>query len=141
MSEFSISSSDSVTAEEALSLYESVGWTTYTRDPDVLMRAIRGSSFLVTARGPERELWGLARAISDDVTICYLQDILVRPDIQRAGIGRALLEHVKAKYQHVRQTVLITDDEPAQRVFYESLGFTEGGDNQPEPIRAFMLFR
>ena len=105
------------------------------------MRAIRGSSFLVTARGPERELWGLARAISDDLTICYLQDILVRPDIQRAGIGRALLEHVKAKYQHVRQTVLITDDEPAQRTFYESLGFTEGEDNKPEPIRAFILFR
>ena len=141
MSEFLISSSDSVTDEEALSLYESVGWTTYTRDPGLLMRAIRGSSLLVTARGPERELWGLARVISDDATICYLQDILVRPEIQLAGIGRALLEHVKAQYHHVRQTVLITDGTPAQRVFYESLGFTEGGDNKPEPIRTFILFR
>ena len=105
------------------------------------MRAIRGSSFVVTARGPERELWGLARAISDDQTICYLQDILVRPVIQRAGIGRALIEHVKAKYQHVHQTVLITDNEPTQHAFYESLGFTEGGDNKPERIRAFILFR
>ena len=141
MRAFSISSSDSVTDEEALSLYESVGWTTYTRDPVVLIRAIRESSFVVTARGPGRELWGLARAISDDVTICYLQDILVRPDIQRAGIGRALLEHVKAKYQHVRQTVLITDDQPAQRACYESLGFTEGGDNKTEPMRSFTLIR
>jgi len=79
--------------------------------------------------------------ISDDATICYLQDILVRPEIQLTGIGRALLEHVKARYHHVRQTVLITDGTPAQRVFYESLGFTEGGDNKPEPIRTFILFR
>lgn len=141
MSEFLITSGDPISDEEALSLYESVGWTSYTRDPDLLIRAIRGSSFVVTARGPERELWGLARAISDDVTVCNLQDILVRPGVQRAGIGRALIEHVLAKYQHVRQTVLITDDEPVQRAFYESLGLTEGGDNQPKPMRTFMLFR
>lgn len=52
MSEFLISSSDSVTNEEVLFLYESAGWTTYTRDPNLLMGAIRGSSLLVTARGP-----------------------------------------------------------------------------------------
>lgn len=80
ISEFLISSNDSVSDEEVLSLCESVGWTSYTRDPILRIRAIRGSSFLVTARGPERELWGLARTISDDMTICYLQDILVRPE-------------------------------------------------------------
>ncbi|MCY7405530.1 MAG: GNAT family N-acetyltransferase [Cryobacterium sp.] len=95
MSEFWISSSDTVSDEELLFLYSSVGRTAYTRDPDVLTRAIRGSSFVVSARGPQRELWDLARAISDDVTICYLQDILVRPDARRAGVGRALLEHVQ----------------------------------------------
>jgi hypothetical protein len=42
---------------------------------------------------------------------------------------------------HVRQTVLITDDEPRQRCFYEALGFTEGADFRPEPIRIFAQFR
>ena len=84
----------------------------------------------------------LARYLTTKLSaICYLQDILVRPVIQRTGIGRALIEHVKAKYQHVHQTVLITDNEPTQHAFYESLGFTEGGDNKPERIRAFILFR
>jgi GNAT superfamily N-acetyltransferase len=96
---------------------------------------------VVTARTEEGGLVGLARAISDDATICYLQDILVRPTFQGTGIGRALVQHVSARYQHVRQTVLITDNEPGQRAFYEALGFTEGSNFTPEPVRVFAQFR
>jgi GNAT superfamily N-acetyltransferase len=138
---FSISTSCNFSNVELLSLYESVGWTAYTRDPQLLTRAVRSSSFVVTARTEEGGLVGLARAISDDATICYLQDILVRPTFQGTGIGRALVEHVSARYQHVRQTVLVTDNEPGQRAFYEALGFTEGSNFTPEPVRVFAQFR
>ena len=137
---FSISTSCNFSDVELLSLYESVGWTAYTRDPQLLTRAVRSSSFVVTARTEEGGLVGLARAISDDATICYLQDILVRPTFQGTGIGRALVEHVSARYQHVRQTVLVTDNEPGQRAFYEALGFTEGSNFTPEPVRVFAQF-
>lgn len=93
------------------------------------------------ARNQDGELVGLARAVSDDATICYLQDILVRPSFQGAGVGRALLEHVTARYAHVRQTVLVTDNDPEQRGFYEAMGFTEGLNFAPEPVRVFALFR
>lgn len=141
MPEFSISASPDVSAAEALALYESMGWTAYTRDPDLLVRAIQNSSFVVAARSATGGLVGLARSVSDDATICYLQDILVDPAFQGAGVGRALLEAVQRRYGHVRQTVLITDNEPGQRAFYETLGFTEGADFSPEPIRVFALFR
>ena len=95
----------------------------------------------MTARAAGGELVGLARAISDDATICYLEDIVVRPTFQGEGVGRALLSRVMERYEHVRQTVLITDDEPRQRCFYEALGFTEGADFRPEPIRIFAQFR
>lgn len=130
-----------VSAVEALELYQSVGWTTYTRDPDLLVRAIRNSSFVVTARKTDGQLIGLARAVSDDATICYLQDILVEPRFQGSGVGRQLLEAVQSRYRHVRQTVLLTDNEPGQRAFYEALGFTEAADFSPGPLRAFALFR
>ena len=94
--------------DEAVALYDAVGWTAYTRDPDALVRAIAQSHLVVTARDGER-LVGLARTISDGVTICYLQDLLVHPDRQRAGIGRALLERVLREYPDVRQFVLMTD--------------------------------
>lgn len=141
MPAFSIFTSSEFSDAEVLSLYESVGWAAYTQDPELLIRAIRSSSFVVTARNTDGELVGLARVVSDDATICYLQDILVRPSFQGAGVGRALVDQVTARFAHVRQTVLITDNEPRQRAFYEAMGFTEGSDFAPEPVRVFALFR
>lgn len=114
----SIFTSSEFSDAEVLSLYESVSWSAYTRDPELLVRAIRSSSFVVTARNDAGALIGLARVVSDDATICFLQDILVQPAFQKEGVGRALLTQVLEKYRPVRQTVLITDDEPGQRAFY-----------------------
>lgn len=141
MSEFTVLAGNPVPDSEVLALYESVGWTAYTREPDKLFSAIRGSSFVVTAWAAGGGLVGLARAVSDDATICYVQDILVDPAFRKAGAGRALLDAVKKRYEHVRQLVLITDNEPGQRAFYEALGFTEGSDIRPEPVRVFAQFR
>ena len=48
---------------------------------------------------------------------------------------------MQKRYEHVRQMVLITDNEPGQRAFYEAVGFTEGSDFRPEPVRVFAQFR
>jgi GNAT superfamily N-acetyltransferase len=113
----------SLDLQRVLDLYRSVGWDTYVNDPGTLALALAGSTRVVVAtRGAE--ILGLARLISDKATICYLQDILVRPDEQRQGIGRALVGLALAPYAHVRQKVLLTDDEDGQRAFYEALGFS-----------------
>jgi GNAT superfamily N-acetyltransferase len=128
-----------IALDDLTDLYASVGWTAYTGAPDVLRAAVAGSSFVVVARRGGR-LVGLARALSDDATICYLQDVLVRPDEQRTGVGRALLTAVLDRYAGVRQKVLLTDDEPGQRAFYESLGYAEIRDFGPGTLRAFVRF-
>ncbi|WP_152360626.1 GNAT family N-acetyltransferase [Microlunatus speluncae] len=125
--------------EELVGLYGAVGWTAYTADPAGLRRAVDNSSFVVAARQHGR-LVGLARALSDDATICYLQDVLVHPDHRRGGVGRALVSAVLSRYEHVRQQVLLTDDEPAQRAFYESLGYAELRDHGTGSLRAFVRF-
>lgn len=76
---------------------------------------------MVTARDNE-ELIGIARCLTDSVFIWYLQDIIVHPAHQRRGIGRALFQQCLAPFHSVRAWVLMTDDEPHQRAFYESLG-------------------
>lgn len=141
MSPFTLSTSSAISDAEILSLYDSVGWKAYTNSPDLLFQAIKSSSFVVSAWDEDGKLTGLARTISDDATICYLQDILVHPDFQRTGIGHALFEQVKARYHHVRQTVLITDDDPRQRAFYESMGLTEGADFSVGPVHVFAILR
>ena len=124
---------------EVVALYRSVGWTAYADAPSVLEAALRGSSRVVTARR-KGTLVGLARVISDGATICYLQDVLVHPDARRIGIGRDLVEAVLRPYAHVRQKVLLTDDGPGQRGFYESLGFRETRDHAAGTLRAFVRF-
>lgn len=130
---------DQLDPDDVLDLYDSVGWTAYTKDPRTLRVALAGSHRLVVARGADHALDGLARSISDGATIVYLQDILVRPSAQRTGLGRALVQTLLTAYEDVRQQVLITDTEPGQRAFYESLGFTEAHEMQPG-IRAFLRF-
>jgi GNAT superfamily N-acetyltransferase len=94
---------------------------------------------VVTARRGGK-LVGLARALSDGATICYLQDVLVDPAEHRRGIGRALVEAVLDRYRAVRQKVLLTDDEAGQRAFYESLGYAEIRDYGPGTLRCFVRF-
>lgn len=108
-------------AADVLALYEAVGWSAYTRDPATLEAAIRGSHRVVTAREGAR-LVGLARTVSDGASICYLQDILVHPSAQGRGVGRLLLDRVLALYPDLRQFVLLTDDDEAQRALYRAAG-------------------
>lgn len=126
--------------QQILSLYDSVGWSAYTNHPEVLLQALANSTFAVYAYDQQHQLAGLIRVISDNATICYVQDILVRPSAQRSGIGRALFDAVLQKFQHVRQLVLITDDMPQQRAFYESMGLTEGAEFEHGVIRVFARF-
>ncbi|CAM3990933.1 GNAT family N-acetyltransferase [Deinococcus marmoris] len=120
---FRLTAEDAPALDELLRLYASVGWTAYTRDPQALARALRHSSFVWAARNEGGELVGLVRGLSDDVSILFVQDILVLPDWQRQGVGRALMGAVLDHYAHVMQTALLTDDGPEQLAFYESLGF------------------
>lgn len=124
--------------DELVELYRSVGWTAYTRDPALLHSAVARSLRVVCAREHDR-LVGLARLVGDGLTIVYLQDILVLPSHHRRGIGRQLFHRVLEPFSGVRQKVVITDDEPGQRAFYEALGFTEIRD-MTSPIRAFVQF-
>ena len=128
-----------IQVEEAAGLYGAVGWSAYTREEQSLVRALEGSHRIVTARDAGR-LVGLARSISDGETIVYIQDVLVRPEAQRLGIGRRLIAKLLEDYGDIRQQVLLTDSEDRQRQFYEALGFTEAHEMHPE-LRAFVRLR
>lgn len=103
-------------------LYTSNKWTVYTRDMPKLMEAIRNSLAVITAWEGEK-LAGLIRAVGDGQTILYIQDILVLEEYRRQGIGTELLGKILEAYPNVRQKVLLTDDSPMTRGFYEANGF------------------
>ncbi len=135
------SDNEVVPIKELVDLYESVGWMRYVADPDALARAVDRSDYVVTARDAEGLLVGLARVLSDDVSIMYLQDVLVRPSHHRRGIGAILVQRCLTKYEHVHQNMLITDDEPGQLAFYNSLGYHNLNDLGEIKINAFIQMR
>ena len=101
---------------EVLALYGSVGWTAYTEQPEALRRGFAGSLLTLAAR-ENGTLVGLLRAVGDGCTVVLVQDLLVRPDHQRRGIGTAL-----KRFRSVRQVQLLTDDTEKTKGFYRSLG-------------------
>lgn len=139
MAETLISTSRMPTTAELVDLYDSVGWSLYTDNPKALSQGVKNSLRVATAWDEGGQLVGLARIVGDGFTIVYLQDVLVRPQWQRTGVGRWLMEEVFAPYKKVRQQVLLTDDEARQRLFYESLGFKEIRDLD-HATRAFIRF-
>lgn len=106
---------------EILDLYKSVGWAAYTAEPEALYRAVQNSRYRYFVR-QNGQLIGLLRAVGDGETIVYVQDILIRPEHQRKGFGKALLQRLREESAQIRQFVLLTDDRPDTAAFYERCG-------------------
>ncbi|MBZ6008232.1 GNAT family N-acetyltransferase [Leuconostoc gelidum subsp. aenigmaticum] len=103
-------------------LYLSVQWFAYTDDMSTLKQAISNSLAVVSAWDNDK-LVGLTQVVGDGSTIIYVQDLLVHPEYQNKRIGTIMLSMILDKYKQVRQKVLLTDDEPIVRNFYENNGF------------------
>ncbi|MFK7948428.1 MAG: GNAT family N-acetyltransferase [Saprospiraceae bacterium] len=107
-----------------LDIYNNVGWTNYTKSPEILFKGIN-ASLCTFAAFDNDNLVGLIRVIGDGQTIIYIQDILVKKAYQQQGIGQQLLKLIVKKYEHVRQKVLMTDNRVEVLSFYEKCSFQQ----------------
>ena len=109
---------------DVLPIYEAVGWTNYTQNPEMLEAAFENSLHVLAAFTEEGILVGVLRAVGDGASILFIQDILVTPEYQHQGIGTKLLQQTLEKYKNVYQIQLSTDNSMKTISFYESNGFT-----------------
>ncbi len=110
--------------DEIRKLYSEVGWSAYTDDIAALRLGF-DNSLLVLGAYMDGELEGIIRAVGDGYTILFIQDILVRPNYQRRGIGTALVMALLERFPRVRQIQLTCDKDPGLLAFYNSLGMNE----------------
>ena len=82
---------------EIINLYESVGWANYVEHPQRLREGYK-NSLCVLAAYKDTELVGILRAVGDNATILFIQDIIVLPKYQRMGIGTKLIKSVMVIY-------------------------------------------
>ncbi|ASI69144.1 GCN5 family acetyltransferase [Diaphorobacter nitroreducens] len=122
-----VSLNDSLSDEEVLALYKANAWSSAEK-PQQLLAALRNSHALVTARIAGR-LVGLGNAISDGHLVVYFPHMLVHPEFQRQGVGRAMMGALMERYEGFHQKMLTADGDAVE--FYRSMGFERAGRTEP----------
>ena len=122
-----VSLNDSLSDEEVLALYKANAWSSAEK-PQQLLAALRNSHALVTARIVGR-LVGLGNAISDGHLVVYFPHMLVHPEFQRQGVGRAMMGALMERYEGFHQKMLTADGDAVE--FYRSMGFERAGRTEP----------
>ena len=111
--------------EDLRNFFLSVVWSS-GHYPEKLVVAMRNFESVVSAWDGGK-LVGMICAMDDGVMNAYIHYLLVRPDYQGRGIGRALVERLKEKYKDFLRIVLVAYDKEAG--FYENCGFEKAKDS------------
>ena len=111
-----------VKLEDVLHLYQAVGWTNYTNQPQMLEQALSHSLAIYVALDGDAVV-GLIRLVGDGFSSVLVQDLIVLPIYQRQGIGSALMKEALEDYKDVYQVQLVTDQTERTLEFYRSMGF------------------
>ena len=111
-----------VKLEDVLHLYQAVGWTNYTHQPEMLEQALSHSLVIYLALDGDAVV-GLIRLVGDGFSSVFVQDLIVLPIYQRQGIGSALMKEALEDYKDAYQVQLVTDQTEKNVGFYSSLGF------------------
>jgi len=90
-----------------------------TREPSRLGKTFSGSS-VCTFAWHETHLIGAGRAVSDGVVYTAIFDVVVLPDYQGKGIGKAIIEDLISRCGTDHFILFAV---PGKEGFYEKLGF------------------
>ena len=113
---------DLVNINDVLHLYQAVGWTNYTHQPQMLEQALSHSLAIYLALDGDAVV-GLVRLIGDGFSSVFVQDLIVLPTYQRQGIGSRLIKQALGDFKDAYQVQLVTDQTEKTLGFYHSLGF------------------
>ena len=91
-------------------LYQAVGWTNYTHQPQMLEQALSHSLVIYLALDGDAVV-GLIRLVGDGFSSVLVQDLIVLPIYQRQGIGSALMKEALEDYKDAYQVQLVTEED------------------------------
>lgn len=100
-------------------MFQSVNWLSADYAAR-LVKALKNVGIVVSAwHGKQRIL--LTEVVDDGELVAYIHYLLVRPEYQRQGIGKRLLDMVKERYEKFLYLVVISEEK-------KNAGFYEKGD-------------
>jgi N-acetylglutamate synthase-like GNAT family acetyltransferase len=109
----------SLTSPEYINLLKSVGWKLGSNlNLDSVDVALQNTSYTIVVRSSKGEAIAAGRVFSDDLTMTFIPDILVKPEYQRQGHGKKIVEMIKSRFGH---TIFFFGSQ--QESFFEKLDF------------------
>ncbi len=118
-------------------LCDAVGWS---RRPLRKVKKAIDHSFCVISmyeqRGDFKQLIGFARATSDHAFNATIWDVVVHPEFQGKGMGRALMDRIIAELRTADISNITLFADPHVVEFYRQLGFLQ----DPEGIKGMFWY-
>lgn len=108
-------------------LFLSVEWSS-GHYPEKLVIAMQNYGSVFTAWDDDK-LVGLISTMDDGIMTAYVHYLLVNPEYQGKGIGKALVEMTKEYYKDYLRIVLIAYGKEVE--FYHYCGFKSADDKMP----------
>ena len=113
------------TVEEYNALRLAVGWPTF--EEHLVERGLANTLCGVIAVHDSGKVIGMGRIVGDDAIYLHIQDVIVRPEYQRQGIGNlimnTLLDYVKQRAGKNTNIGLMCSQ--GREDFYRSFGFVD----------------
>nr|QCI08090.1 hypothetical protein [Polyneura bonnemaisonii] len=119
-----LSISNNINLYDLEKLCDSVGWV---RRPLKKIKIALNNSFLIACifsyNNSQKKLIGFARATSDNSFNATIWDVVIHPEFQGKGLGKALIKQIikQLRYYDINTITLFAD--PQVIKFYNHLGF------------------
>ena len=121
---------NAISAEDCNRLRNSAGWP--QMHPDQIETGLKNSAFIIAARDNDTTV-GMARLVSDGGYVVFIVDVLVLPEYQRRGIGKAmmgkLMEHIHSQLHDGYCIQVDLMAAKGKERFYEAFGFVKRPDD------------
>ncbi|TYB32220.1 MAG: GNAT family N-acetyltransferase [Candidatus Mcinerneyibacterium aminivorans] len=113
-----------IAADDFIDLRKEVGWNCVEKK--YIKHALKNNLFSVHARIGNR-IVGYGRVIGDNGFTFYIQDMMIRPDYQKKGIGRKLMIRIMdyLKKNCPKGTMICLMAAKGKEGFYKKFGFNE----------------
>lgn len=117
---------------QIVELYRAQGWWQANDDAkeDLVAKLIAGSQCFVLAMEDETVV-GMGRAISDGISDAYIQDVTVRLDRRKQGIGKMILRALVDRLHEDGIFWIGLISEPGSAGLYKGAGFQEMAGSIP----------
>ena len=114
----------SITADEFIKMRQAVGWD--YPEKEVISIGLKNTLFSVCVE-KDNEILGYGRVIGDGAFALYIQDIIVKPEYQRIGLGIGIMDeimkYIQENYANGTMVGLMAAD--GKEKFYKKFGFVE----------------